>query len=88
MPQGHRKIGAPASLGAPASDGPHRMKRLVRLLRIAGLAALIVYAVYAPIYAYNRGHLAGYREGVSETITRIVKAWPLIPMSERGSRPL
>ena len=64
------------------------MKRFVRLLRIAGLAALIVYAIYAPVHAYNRGHLAGYREGVSETITRIVKAWPLIPLSDRGSRPL
>ena len=64
------------------------MRRVGRLLRIASLAALIVYAIYAPIHAYHRGHLVGYREGVSETITRIVKAWPLIPMSERGSRAL
>lgn len=64
------------------------MSRAVRLLRLAGLAALIVYAIYAPIHAYERGRNAGYREGVSETITRIVKAWPLIPLSNRGSRPL
>ena len=64
------------------------MNRAGRILRLAGLVALIVYAIYAPIHAYHRGHLVGYREGVSETITRIVKAWPLIPMSERGSRPL
>jgi hypothetical protein len=64
------------------------MKRAARLLRLAGLAALIVYAIYAPLHAYNRGHLAGYRQGVSETLTKIVKAWPLVPLAERAGREL
>jgi hypothetical protein len=64
------------------------MSRLLRLLRLAGLAVLIVYAIYAPLYAYNRGHLAGYREGVSETLTKIVKAWPLVPLADRVGRQL
>ena len=59
------------------------MNRVLRLLRLAGLAALIVYAIYAPIHAYNRGHLAGYRQGVSETLTKIVKAWPLVPLADQ-----
>jgi hypothetical protein len=65
------------------------MKRMIRILRMCGLAVLIVWAIYAPMFAYTRGHLAGYRDGVSDTITRIVKAWPLIPMNDRASsRPL
>ena len=64
------------------------MKRAARLLRLAGLAALIVYAIYAPLHAYNRGHLAGYRQGVSETLTKIVKSWPLVPLAERAGREL
>jgi len=64
------------------------VKRLVRLVRIAALAVLLVWAIYAPLFAYNRGHLIGYRDGVNDTLTRIVKAWPLIPMQDRSSRPL
>lgn len=64
------------------------MKRLVKILRIAALAVLLVWALYAPLYAYTRGHLVGYRDGVNDTLTRIVKAWPLIPMQDRTSKPL
>ena len=64
------------------------MKRLIRILRIAGLAVLLVWAIYAPLFAYTRGHLSGYRDGVNDTLTRIVKAWPLIPLQDRTSKPL
>ena len=64
------------------------MTRLLRALRIAALAVLIVWGIYAPLFAYNRGHLVGFREGVTETLTRIVKAWPLVPLKDNTSTPL
>jgi hypothetical protein len=64
------------------------MKRLLRLVRITGLALLLVWAIYAPLFAYTRGHLIGYRDGVADTLTKIVKAWPLVPMQDRSSKPL
>lgn len=63
-------------------------RMLLRLMRLCALAILIVWAIYAPVHAYNQGRLAGYREGVAETLTKIVKAWPLVPLTERGSKDL
>ena len=61
---------------------------LFRLLRLCVLAILVVWAIYAPVHAYNQGRLVGYKEGVTETLTKIVKAWPLVPLGERGSKEL
>ena len=64
------------------------MSWLFRLLRLCCLALLAGLAIYAPIHAYNQGRLAGYREGVAETLTKIVKSWPLMPAGERMGRQL
>jgi len=63
-------------------------RRLLRLLQMCALAGLIVWAIYAPVHAYNQGRLVGYREGVSETLGKIVKSWPLVPLTDRGGRHL
>jgi hypothetical protein len=72
--------------GAPETIGMTR--RVLRLLQMCALAVLIVWAIYAPVHAYNQGRLAGYREGVSETLGKIVKSWPLVTLTDRAGRPL
>ena len=63
-------------------------RRMLRLLQMCAFAVLIVWAIYAPMHAYNQGRLAGYREGVTETLTKIVKSWPLMPLTDRAGRQL
>jgi hypothetical protein len=63
-------------------------RRLLRLLQMCALAVLIVWAIYAPVHAYNQGRLVGYREGVTETLSKIVKSWPLLPLTDRAGRQL
>jgi hypothetical protein len=72
--------------GAPETIGMTR--RVLRLLQMCALAVLIVWAIYAPVHAYNQGRLVGYREGVSETLGKIVKSWPLVPLTDRAGRQL
>lgn len=64
------------------------MRWVFRLLRLCCLALLLAWSIYAPIHSYNQGRLVGYREGVSETLTKIVKSWPLMPAGERVGRQL
>lgn len=61
---------------------------MLRLIRLCCLAILVVWAIYAPVHAYNQGRLVGYREGVTETLAKIVKSWPLMPAGERVGRQL
>jgi hypothetical protein len=79
-------FGWPASHGATETN--RMTRRLLRLLRICGLAVLIVWAIYAPVHAYNQGRLVGYRQGVTETLGKIVKSWPLVPLSDGAGRHL
>jgi hypothetical protein len=71
---------------APETIGMTR--RALRLLQMSALAVLIVWAIYAPVHAYQQGRLVGYREGVSETLNKIVKSWPLVPLTDRAGRHL
>ena len=74
------------ALGAPETMGMTR--RVLRLLQMSALAVLVVWAIYAPVHAYQQGRLVGYREGVSETLNKIVKSWPLVPLADRAVRHL
>jgi hypothetical protein len=75
-----QKAGAPETIGMT--------RRVLRLLQICALALLIVWAIYAPVHAYNQGRLIGYREGVTETLGKIVKSWPLVPLTDRAGQRL
>jgi hypothetical protein len=55
---------------------------------MCALAVLILWAIYAPVHSYNQGRLVGYREGVTETLAKIVKSWPLVPLTDRAGRHL
>jgi hypothetical protein len=83
-----RQLDRPTASRVSCTRDANRMKRLFRALRLAALAVLIVWGIYAPLFAYNRGHLIGYRDGVTDTLTRIVKAWPLVPLKDNTSKPL
>ena len=71
---------------APETVGMTR--RMLRLVQMCALAVLLVWAIYGPVHAYNQGRLVGYREGVSETLGKIVKSWPLLPLTDRAGRHL
>jgi hypothetical protein len=72
--------------GAPETVGMTR--RMLRLVQMCALAVLILWAIYAPVHSYNQGRLVGYREGVTETLAKIVKSWPLVPLTDRAGRHL
>jgi hypothetical protein len=72
--------------GAPETVGVTR--RMLRLVQMCALAVLILWAIYAPVHSYNQGRLVGYREGVTETLAKIVKSWPLVPLTDRAGRHL